>query len=112
MEAAEKRIVESTRQISRLYHDGVNFNKAVESMRAQNISADLVKSIYDQLSTDTETLMTDRFHYYTMEGEQNFLPCDNIYYWTSRYLLAYWHRSPDSKLHKIKIFDLFNNRSM
>jgi ABC-type uncharacterized transport system fused permease/ATPase subunit len=91
---------ERTQQIFRLYYDNVNVNEAVELMRGQNISAEVVKSIYDQLSANAEKL--DRFHYYTTG-------VNNISYWTSRYLLAF---STKADFHEIKIIDLFNDKSM
>jgi 3-methyladenine DNA glycosylase/8-oxoguanine DNA glycosylase len=108
METAKKRIVESTKQIWRLYYKRVNVEEAVKSMRGQNISAELVKSIYNQLSADAENLMEDRFYHYTIE-------CSNyhqINYWTSRYLLIYKSEEYQSASHEINIFDLFNNTSM
>jgi hypothetical protein len=98
---------ENTREISRLYYDGVNVNEAVKLMQGQNVSSDLVESIYHQLSADAQK-MTDRFHYYTYEdGLDNVVSC-----WTSRYLIAYLNRSLDSVFHSVKIIDLFNDKSM
>jgi hypothetical protein len=111
MQAAQKHMDELTRQIYRLYHSNVNINKAIKRLRRQNISADLVKSIYDRVSKDAENLMTDRFHYYTMrDGISDYfrvLGC-----WTNRYLIGYDIESGDSNSREIQIIDLFNDKSM
>jgi hypothetical protein len=97
-------------QISRLYYDGVNIDEAVKSLRSQNISAEVVKSIYDQLSENVEKLTTDRFHYYTIkDGIKVFTIIDC---WTSRYLLNHHYESSNSAFHNIEILDLFNDKSM
>jgi hypothetical protein len=111
METIDKRIVESTKQICRLYHNRVNIKEAVKLMRGQNISAELVKRIYNQLSADVENLMEERFHYYTVESEQ-YSPFYEIDYWTSRYLLIYADHANQSGLYEITILDLFNDASM
>jgi hypothetical protein len=110
MQAAKNYILDSTQQICDLYRNNVNIDEAVELMRRQNISAELVKSVYIQLSKEVSKLMTERFHYYTIKRKQ-FLPRYNIYYWTSRYLLTYCEKSTNPTLHEIKIDDLFHNKS-
>jgi benzoyl-CoA reductase/2-hydroxyglutaryl-CoA dehydratase subunit BcrC/BadD/HgdB len=45
---------ERTRQLSRLYHDNIDFEKAAELMRGQNVSFEFVKDIYAKLSEQTE----------------------------------------------------------
>jgi hypothetical protein len=112
METTKQRFVESTQRIFELYHDDINVKEAIKLMRDLNITAEVVESIYAQLSAKSWNLMKKRFHYYTIEGEENFIPGDSIYYWTSRYLLAYNKTSPDSAFHEIKIIDLFNDKSM
>jgi hypothetical protein len=112
MESEKQAIDESTKRISRLYYDNIDVDEAIELMRDCDISAELVESVYSELSAKVEKLMTDRFHYHTIECEENFIPCDNIYYWTSRYLLACCNRLSKSALHEIEIFDLFNDKSM
>jgi hypothetical protein len=101
---------ESTKQISHLYHDNIDVDKAIELMRDQNVSSEVVKSIYNQLSAKIEKLMADRFHYYNVEVGIN--DDFDIYVWTSRYLLVYYNDLLYSAFHKIKIIDLFNDRSM
>jgi hypothetical protein len=49
MKTDEENILESTRQVSRLYHDHVTVNKAIELMRDQDINAGFVVGIYNQL---------------------------------------------------------------
>jgi hypothetical protein len=111
MEAAEERIVESTRQIYRLYHDGVNVEEAVELMRGQDILSGMVEFIYDQLSWNEEKLITERFNYYsTKHGINNSFDC--VKFWTSRYLLSHPARSYNPAFHEIDIIDLFNNKLM
>jgi hypothetical protein len=99
-------------QISRLYHDRVNIDEAIKLMRrSHNISSDLIKFMYDELSEQAEKLITDRFHYYTIEVDET-LQSYSINCWTSRYLLRYKNASSDFALHKITIFDAFNDKSM
>jgi uncharacterized protein with von Willebrand factor type A (vWA) domain len=109
MKSVEKPIDESTRQISRLYYDGVNVKQAVKLMRGQGIIADLVKAIYDQLSWRDEKLKMERFYYYNVvfnnESSYREVNC-----WTSRYLLTHRYKSPNSN--EIKIIDIFNDKSM
>jgi hypothetical protein len=107
MASENDNIDEVAQVIFNLYYDCVNIEEAVKLMGSQNISAELVKSIYNELSTEIDKL-TDRFYYYTIEVETD----DVITYWTSRYFLAYRKYSPDSAFHEIKIIDLFNNKSM
>jgi hypothetical protein len=107
MEAAEASILESTKQISRLYHDHIDVKKAVKLMRDQNISAEFVKSTYNQLSWNAEKSTMDRFRYYTVLRDKNSYEY-TVDYWTSRYLFAY----RNSDFHKIKVIDVFNNKSM
>jgi hypothetical protein len=94
---------EVTRLISRLYHEEIEVEEAVEFMRYRNISAELVKSVYTELSTKGP-------HYHFIEvsinGSFNVVSC-----WTSRYLFAYSYQSPDSLFHDIRFFDLFNDKS-
>jgi hypothetical protein len=111
MEATGERILESTRQISRLYHDRVNVKQAIKLMRGQSIIPDLVKTVYNQLSWNDEKLMIERFHYYTIETEP-YSPYRNFSCWTSRYLFAYRNQPVNSAFHNITIFDLFNNKLM
>jgi hypothetical protein len=56
METANERILESTRQICNLYHDYIKLEEAVKLMRGQNICAEFVKGIYNQLSADADNL--------------------------------------------------------
>jgi hypothetical protein len=111
MQADEERINKIEQRISRLYHDNVGFYIIVELMRAQNVSVDVVKPIYDKVSAQAEKLMTERFHYYAIERDvdNHFNIVDS---WTSRYLFAYCNRSPDPVFHEITIFDVFNDKSM
>jgi hypothetical protein len=108
MTSAEERLVESTRQISRLYHDNVNVDEAIELMRCQNISAEVVKDFYYHLSTEIDE-STEKFHYYTIEDREKFFKRAD--YWTSRYLFTYDDKSLDYAFHEITIFDSFNNKS-
>jgi hypothetical protein len=110
METNENSLDEVKGQISRLYHDGANVDEAVELMRDQNVNAELIKSIYDQLLTDAEKLMTDRFYYYTFEaGIRGHF--DRVTCWTSRYLLVYCNTSIGLSFHIIKIIDMLNDKS-
>jgi hypothetical protein len=111
MEADEERLVELTRQIYRLYHSDVDVETAGESMRRQNISAGLVKSIYVELSKEAEKLMADRFYYYSIK-DGIYGSFEDIKFWTSRYLFVYDTTSYNSTFYLITIFDLFNNKSM
>jgi nitric oxide synthase oxygenase domain/subunit len=103
-------IDESTRQISRLYYDGVNVKQAVKLMRDQGIIANLVKAIYDQLSLNDEKLKISRFHYYNVVIHNSLL-YSGANCWTSRYLITYRSTS-GSAFHKIEIIDLFNDKSV
>jgi hypothetical protein len=103
-------IDEVEQQISRLYYDNIDTDQAVELMRGQNVSAELVKAIYDQLSADIEK-WRERFNYYTI-GSDSGNDFDIVSCWTSRYLLGYHHESPDPDFHEIKIIDVFNDKSM
>jgi hypothetical protein len=102
---------EVKRQISRLYHDNVYVEEAFTLMEDQNVSAKLVKSIYDQLSKTDEKLIKERFYYYTINPEDVSV-YHSIYCWTSRYLLINEAASDESAFHEIKIFDAFNDKSM
>jgi hypothetical protein len=110
MDADKESLDQVKRLISRLYHYGANADEVLELMRGQNINANVVKAVYDQLSEDARRLMTDRFNYYTLEVDirSHF---DIVSCWTSRYLLGY-SKSTDSPFHDITIFDAFNNKSM
>jgi hypothetical protein len=101
----------NTQHISRLYHDRIKVGEAVEIMRDYDISAELVKNTYDQLSKDGEKTMMKRFHYYTIKLEKKFFNY-NAVYWTSRYLLTYDNHPSDSAFHEVTLFDVFNNKSM
>jgi hypothetical protein len=95
----------------KIFHDNVNVEEDVELMRGQSVSSELVKSIYDQLSTDAEKLMKERFHYYAIENDENLLfYC--VDHWTSRYLISYDTHSTNFDSYNIKIIDLFNDKSM
>jgi hypothetical protein len=107
METNEQAIHDSTKRISRLYHDNIDVNLAIKSMQNWNVSAEFVRDIYMQLSKEVEKLMTDRFHYHTLNN------CFyKIEFWTSRYLIGYNFESSDTAFHEIKIIDLFSDRSM
>jgi hypothetical protein len=95
----------------KIFHNNVNVDDLVESMRGQSVSSELVKSIYDQLSKEDDELMKERFYYYKIT-RKNYLLHRNIYYWTSRYLITGYYKSPDPDFHEIKIFDAFNDKSM
>jgi hypothetical protein len=109
MEDGEKRIARLTEQISRLYYNRIGVDKAIESMRDQNISAEFVKGIYNKLSTKFDNF-TRRFYYYIAEVYMkdffNFID-----FWTSRYLLIYPGGLNDPALRDINIFDIFHNKS-
>jgi hypothetical protein len=111
MEHVEQRTDEIERQISRLYHNDVGVRQAVELMQSQGIVAELVETIYDQLSIDAQKLMTERFHYYTI-NTKNYLVYYHVDCWTSRYLLVYGSKSTNSAFHEIKVIDSFNDKSM
>jgi hypothetical protein len=111
VQVAQKRINEVTRQIVRLYHDNISVEKVVELMSDQNISAEFVESIYNELSEDTKKSTTDRFHYYNVDLKED-LFAYTIDCWTSRYLINNDLDQTDSAFHKITIFDLFNDKSM
>jgi hypothetical protein len=112
MKTDEERIVESTRQIYRLYHDDVNVYQAIKLMRGQRILSGFVEFVYNQLSWNEEKLMEERFNYYSTENGIND-SFDCVKFWTSRYLLSHHTRSLIyNAFHKIKIIDLFNNKSM
>jgi hypothetical protein len=106
---SKKRLDESTQRISRLYYNNYNVEEAVEIMGRQNISAELVNSIYNELSKDAENSMKNRFYYFTVNINYSF---DMVDYWTSRYLFAYGFDSSDSAFHEVTLFDVFNNKSM
>jgi hypothetical protein len=55
-------------RISGSYRNHVNVEKAVELMRGQNISSESVKSVYSQLSTNADKLMTERFYYHIIKS--------------------------------------------
>jgi hypothetical protein len=111
MEADEERIDQAYQEISYLYHYDHNVERAIELMRDQNVSSDLVKSIYNELSRKAEKSRTERFHYYTYKNDMNeyfnVVDC-----WTSRYLLGYRKYILNPAFHEIKIIDIFNNKSM
>jgi hypothetical protein len=110
MEGVKARILESIQQIFNLYETDVNVDETIKLMRDRNISANVVKGIYDQLSEDAKRLMTERFYYYTLEEDLD-KDLKRIRWWTSRYLLGY-SKSRDSAFHDITVFDVFNNKSM
>jgi hypothetical protein len=112
MKAAHKRMDRSTQRIYLLYHMGVNFVAAVESMRNHNpnISPELVRDIYSELSKESEKFLTKKFHYYTIEDDMNTY-FDVVGCWTSRYLFAHNVKSTNRALHEITFFDVFNDRS-
>jgi hypothetical protein len=93
-------------QISCLYHNGINLDEAVELLQPRNISAELVKSTYDELSKSAK-----KFHYYAMDIEEYSFNY-NIDYWTSRYFIIYRHYTFDSAFHEIEIIDSFNDKTM
>jgi hypothetical protein len=99
-----------TQLISRFYHNHVNIHDAVELMRDQNVSYELVQTIYDQLSEDAEKLTAERFHYYTHESEKD-LKFHRVICWTSRYLIVYDAKLRDSAFHEITIIHSFNDKS-
>jgi hypothetical protein len=112
MDAAEESILESTRQIYRLYHDGFDVWEASDLLRDRDISDEMVKSIYDQLSRNAEKLTTGKFHYYTIGRGKNRL-YSHVNYWTNRYLVAYrYDQSSDPAFNGITVFDVFNDKSM
>jgi hypothetical protein len=111
MEADEERLVASTRQIYRLYHNNVSLEKAFILARSRNISADFVESIYNKLSSEFYECM-DRFHYYTINIDFTNYSDIRIDNWTSRYLLVYNKTSSDSAFHDMTIIDLFNDKSV
>jgi hypothetical protein len=99
------------KQILRLYHNNIDVEEIVQLMRSRDISAEFVKSVYNELSAKTKKIITDRFYYHSIEvGTNN--DFDVVSCWTSRYLRAFRNRSTDSAFHEIKMFDLFNNKSM
>jgi hypothetical protein len=104
-------IDELTTFISRLYLDHKNVEEAVESMRGFDISAELVKAIYTQLSNEVDELRDRFYYYYTNEVDKYWLNY-RVGYWTSRYLLIEEAVSDKSAFHEIKIIDLFNDKSM
>jgi hypothetical protein len=109
VKAAQKHIFKATYQIFRLYYDHVGLIEAMNLMRGQNISFDLVKAIYDELSTNAQNLTEKRLSYYTMDAKRHFI-C--YCFWTSRYLLVYDFKPTNSAFHEISLFDLFNDKSM
>jgi hypothetical protein len=107
METAKGRIVELTQEICDFYHDRVSLEEAIKLMRDQNIHAEFVRGIYTQLSADADNLIKERYYYFDI----NDYKYSQISYWTSRYLLIYKFGSANCGSHKIKIVDLFNNKS-
>jgi hypothetical protein len=101
---------EITERIYFLYLDDYDIHEAVEFMRHRNISAEVVKSVYKQLSADDDK-MADRFHCYTIKIGNNGYS-GKINYWTSRYLIGRESESLNPGFHEITIFDSFNNKSM
>jgi hypothetical protein len=110
MEAAGEYIVESTELILELYYSHIDVDKAVELLEDEDISAELVKTIYNELSKKVEKLMTDRFHYYTIRADNYSRIGLNA--WTRRYLLVYEKELLNSDFHEITVFDVFNDKSM
>jgi hypothetical protein len=111
MEDYEPTITESTRDISRLYYDDVNVEKAVEVMRGRNTSSELVKSIYTQLSKEADELR-ETFYYYSAAGIEKYWLSYRVGFWKSRYLITNNYGSTKSAYRQIGIIDLFNNKSM
>jgi hypothetical protein len=111
MESDKEPIDQVRQQISRFYYDNIDIDEAIERMRDQDISAEFVESVYDQLSKDAEKSMTKRFHYHTIEVGTN-SGVDVVSCWTSRYLINYDSDSTDSAFHEIEIIDTFNDKSM
>jgi hypothetical protein len=111
MQATQERVVKFTRLISRLFYDNIDVEEAVESMRSQNVSSELVKAIYTQLSNEVDQLRDRFYYYYTTEVDKYWLNY-RVGYWTSRYLLIEEAVSDKSAFHEIKIIDLFNDKSM
>jgi hypothetical protein len=111
MNAAKERLVKSTQQIFDLYHDCVNVKEVIELMQDQDICSDLVRDIYNQLSTDAEKSTKKRYHYYNSKLS-NYSAYSKVDYWTSRYLLIYKAESANSDYHEIAILDLFNDKSL
>jgi hypothetical protein len=116
MEAIKERIVELTREVCRLYGDFANVDEAIESMQNQNVSAQFVKGIYEQLSEEADNLTetcrenTEKRKFYSIKEEQD--RYSNVVAWTSRYFLMFNRENPNSSLHKIIVFDSFNDKSM
>jgi hypothetical protein len=111
MQATQERVVKFTRLISRLFYDNIDVEEAVESMRSQNVSSELIKSIYTQLSNEVDELRERFFYYYTSKVDKPRLKY-RVGYWTSRYLITSYYESSDSAFHEIEIIDLFNDKSM
>jgi hypothetical protein len=110
METANERILESTRQICNLYHDYIKLEEAVKLMRGQNIRAEFVKGIYNQLSADADNLTEERFHYYKTPNKK-YSEYPRAGYWTIRYLLVYNTEAANPTHYEITIIDLFNDKS-
>jgi hypothetical protein len=107
METVEDHIDEVTQQISRLYHHDVSVEEAIELMRGQDISAEFVQAIYNELFDDAENSTANRFHYYTFYTKTR-CSSNSYSFWTGRYLLDF--ESTYSRLHEITIFDFFNHK--
>jgi hypothetical protein len=110
MEAAKERVFKSTQQICDFFYDRFNVEEAVELMGDQDINADFVKEIYNQLSTDADKSTKKRYHYFDIKSD-NYSAYSEVSCWTSRYLLMYGFGSVDPNSHKIQIVDLFNDKS-
>jgi hypothetical protein len=116
MDAIEERIVELTREVCRLYCDFANVDEAIESMQNQNVSAQFVKGIYEQLSEEANNLTktcrknAEKHKFYTIEEKED--RCGLVVAWTSRYFLMLTGEDLSLNSHKITVFDSFNDKFM
>jgi hypothetical protein len=112
MESDGERILESIQQICDLYHNDVSIYEAIELMRDKDVSSELVKSIYDQLSKEDDKLMKGRFYYYYTSKADKYWLNQRVGYWTSRYLVTAQYKCDESAFHEIEIIDFFSDKSM
>jgi hypothetical protein len=116
MRAIEERVLKLTQKVCRLYGTFAEIDEAIESMAEQSVSAQFVKGIYQQLSSEsdnwTETCRdnAEKHNFYSIKEETD--DYNNVVAWTSRYFLKFNFDTSDPALHKINVFDSFNDKSM
>jgi hypothetical protein len=115
MDEIESCVLDATRSICRLFRRRISATNTIETLRNEgfsNISLDFVKAMYDHLSIKTQKYIehchdkSEKSLVYTIQSEHA------VNVWSERYFLSYKYRSLDSTLHKIDVFDSFNDKVM